>query len=316
MTTTARTPDASRQPTEPGTGARTGPRWMPWAPRLALIWALTYGAVRVWFAIGHAPDWILPSDLLIPAWASVAACLASAGLVLAVTRWPRSRALIVTTWAAAAGWVAVCALALLDLVGAALPGLGLPFDLPALLSRAGGLTGAALLAATALARRRQLDPTCLYCVGKRSTLPTAWATAGAWLAVAGCLGRLAAQAAVGFDVIPYDAGPSVLLFEGGFLLAGVALPLLLVYRLGRVFPRWMLLLPGAALGAGITAYFGVGLIQMITEALQGERVFDGIDLPAAFFWVAVPCYLVWGLGLTTATYGYYARTRKPCERCG
>jgi hypothetical protein len=141
-------------------------------------------------------------------------------------------------------------------------------------------------------------------------------TAGAWLAVAGCVGRLAAQAAVGFDVIPYAAGPSVLLFEGGFLLAGIALPLLLVYRPGRVFPRWMLLLPGVGLGTGITAYFGVGLIQMIVETLQGKTVFDGSGLPTAFFWVAVPCYLGWGLGLATATYGYYGRTRKPCKGCG
>ena len=139
--------------------------------------------------------------------------------------------------------------------------LGIPFDLAGLLSRAGGLTGAVLLGATALARQRQLDPSCLHCSGKGIVLSAKWAATGAWLAVAGCLGRLAAQAAVGFDVIPYDAGPSILLFEGGFLLAGVALPLLLIYRLGRVFPRWMLLLPGAGLGAGITAYFGVGLIR-------------------------------------------------------
>lgn len=304
MTTLARTTDAT-----------SVPGWMVWAPRLALGWAIAYGAVRVWFAVGHAPDWILPSDLLIPSWASVAACLASAGLMIALDRRPRSRVLIATTWTAAASWVAVCALSLLDLVGGILPGLGLPFDLPALLSRAGGLTGAALLGATALARQRRLDPTCLHCSGS-SVLPAKWATLGAWLAVTGCMGRLGAQAAVGFGSTPYGQSPSRILFEGGFLLAGVALPLLLVYRVGRVFPRWMLLLPGTVLGAGITAYFGVGLIQMIGEVLRGERVFDGIDLPAAFFWVAVPCYLVWGLGLATATYGYYGRTRKPCKGCG
>jgi hypothetical protein len=282
------------------------------APRIAFVWAIAYGAVRVWFATGHAPDWILPSDLLIPDWASVAACLASAALVIAVGRWPSNRLLIAATWAAAGGWVAVCALALLDIVGAILPGFGLPHDLPALLSRAGGLTGAALLGATALARQRQLDPTCLRCSGTSSSLPAKWATTGAWLAVAGCIGRLAAQVAVGFE----SQGLWAVLFEGGFLLAGVVLPLLLVYRPGRVFPRWMLLLPGAVLGTGITAYFGVGLIQMFGEVLRGERVFEGIDLPAAFFWVAVPCYLVWGLGLATATYGYYGRTRKPCKGCG
>jgi hypothetical protein len=282
------------------------------APRIAFVWAVAYGAVRVWFATGHAPDWILPSDLLIPDWASVAACLASAALVIAVGRRPSNHLLIATTWVAAGGWVAACALALLDVVGAILPGFGLPHDFPALLSRAGGLTGAALLGATALARQRQLDPTCLRCSGTSNSLPAKWATTGAWLAVAGCIGRLAAQVAVGFE----SQGLWTVLFEGGFLLAGVVLPLLLVYRPGRVFPRWMLLLPGAVLGTGITAYFGVGLIQMFGEVLRGERVFEGIDLPAAFFWVAVPCYLVWGLGLATATYGYYGRTRKPCKGCG
>jgi hypothetical protein len=127
---------------------------------------------------------------------------------------------------------------------------------------------------------------------------------------------LAAQAVVGFDTTPYAASLSMLLFEGGFLLAGIALPLLLVYRLGKVFPRWMLLLPGAGLGAGITAYFGVGLLQMIAETLQGKVAFDGIDLPQSFFWVAVPAYFVWGVGLAVATYAYYLRTRKPCGRCG
>ena len=78
----------------------------------------------------------------------------------------------------------------------------------------------------------------------------------------------------------------------------------------------MLLLPGAGLGAGITAYFGVGLIQMIVAAVQGEPVYGDIGLPDSFFWVAVPSYLVWGLGLAVATYGYYLRTRKPCKGCG
>ena len=43
MTTIARTPDATFAPT-----------WMGWAPRLALGWAVAYGAVRVWFATGRA----------------------------------------------------------------------------------------------------------------------------------------------------------------------------------------------------------------------------------------------------------------------
>ena len=298
---------------------RVPPSWMSWVPRLALGWAATYALVRVWFATGHAPEWKFPGgDLLIADWSSVAACLLSAALVMAATTWPQYRLMIGLLWAVAAGWVAVSAMALLDVIGGVLPGLGIPWDLAGMLSRFGALAGAALLAGTALARQRQVDPTCFGCSGRRQTVTSmpGWAIAGAWIAVGGCVLRLAAQAVVGFDTTPFAAGLSMLLFEGGFLLAGIALPLLLVYRLGVVFPRWMLLLPGAGLGAGITAYFGVGLLQMIAETLQGKVPFDDIDLPQSFFWVAVPAYFVWGAGLTAATYGYYLRTRKPCRSCG
>ena len=284
-------------------------------PTATLIWAASYGCLRVWFATGHAPTWKLPGrDLLIPDWIAVAGCLVSAAAVIALSRQPKSRLLIAALWALAAGWVAVAGFALLDVVGGLLPGLGIPFDLPGMLSRFTALGGAVLLGSTALAYQRRLDPSCIRCTGQPRPASTPhWP---AWLAVAGCLTRLAAQAAVGFDITPYQGGRSMIMFEGGFLLAGTALPLLLVYRLGRIFPRWMLLLPGAGLGAGITAYFGVGLLQMIVAALQGKPVYGDVGLPDAFFWVAVPAYLVWGVGLSIAAYGYHLRTRKPCTGCG
>lgn len=309
MTTTARTAHV----------ASAFPPWMTWAPRLAIAWAAAYGVVRLWFATGHGPEWKLPTgDLLIPDWVSLAACLVSAVVVIAAETWRRSRLAIGLMWAVAGGWVAVSALALLDVVGGLLPGLGIPFDLPGMLSRFSALTGAALLAGTALARQRQLNPDCLHCTGRRATVreTPGWAIAGAWVAVGGCVARIAAQAAVGLDTTPFRSSLSMQLFEGGFLLAGIALPLLLAYRIGNVFPRWMLLLPGAGLGAGITAYFGVGLIQMVTAAVQGKPVYGETTLPDTFFWVSVPAYLVWGLGLAAAAYGYFLRTRKPCKSCG
>ena len=275
-------------------------------PRTALTWAVLYGCVRVWFALGNAPDWKFPGgDLMIPDWAAVLVCVVSAGAVIALGRRPRSRLLIRSLWVLAAVWVAAAALALLDVVGGVLPGLGVPFDLSGMLSRLAALCGAALLGRTALIYQRRLGP------GRSLQVTPAWAVIGAWTAVAGCLIRLAAQAVVGFDSTPYGASLSLVLFEGGFLLAGIVLPLLLVYRVGRFFPRWMLLLPGAGLGGGISAYFGVGLLQMIAAALQGDPVYGGVGLPNAFFWVAVPAYLVWGVGLAVATYGYHLRTRKP-----
>ncbi|TDD13115.1 hypothetical protein E1218_34935 [Kribbella turkmenica] len=269
-------------------------------PPAALTWAALYGAVRVWFALGNHPDWEFPGgDLLVPNWVAVLGCVASAAAVLAIRRRPSSRLVIRTLWLLAAGWTAAAGLALLDVVGGVLPGLGIPFDPPGMVSRFAALAGAALLAGTAAVHQRRLGP------GRRfHEIPT-WAVVGAWAAVAGCLVRLGAQAVVGFDRTPYGAGISLIVFEGGFLLAGIVLPLLLVYRLGRIFPRWMLLLPGACLGGGISAYFGVGLLQMIAAAVKGDPVYGDIGLPNAFFWVAVPAYLVWGAGLAVATYGYY-----------
>jgi hypothetical protein len=292
---------------------RGAPRWMTWVPRLAVVWAAGYGCERLWFALGHEPAWKLPTgDLLIPGWASAIACVVSALVVLMPAR---TRALIVLTFAMAVVWTAACALALLDVVAGILPGLGIPFDLAGFLSRLGGLTGAALLAGTALSRRRQLGRSCLGCSNCRRTGTSTpkWAIAAAWIAVTGCATRLAAQAAIGFDPALNAASLQTILFEAGFLLAGVALPLLLVYRPGRVFPRWILLLPGTGLGVGISAYFGVGLIQMTAAALQGKPVYADIGIPMSFFWVAVPAYLLWGLGLATATFAYAQRTRKPCQ---
>ncbi|MDX6265246.1 MAG: hypothetical protein QOH84_6934 [Kribbellaceae bacterium] len=311
MTTNTRTPDPpiAVQP-------RLTPGWMSWVPWATVGWTVAYGLVRLWFATGHAPAWQLPSDLLIPAWASVAACLVSAAAVTSLLSWPRSRVAIGAAWALAAGWVAACAFILLDLVSAVLPGLGIPFDTAGLLSRLGGLTGAALLAATALAKQRQLNPVCLRCTGLARRIDTRWALVAAWITVAGCATRLVAQAVVGFGTTPYGSDLSMVLFETGFLLTGIVLPLLLATRLGKPFPRWTLLLPGTVLGGGITAYFGVGLIQMVVAAAQGESIFDDIALPDSFFWVAVPAYLVWGVGLLVATTGYYLRTRKPCKGCG
>src|SRR5207244_5128045 len=97
------------------------------------------------------------------------------------------------------------------------------------------------------ARRRPADPVLLGLLAKahqpRATPWPRWVSVvGACLAVAGCLTRLAAQAAVGFGQTPYGGNLSLVLFEGGFLLAGTVLPYLLVHPIGRRFPRWLLLL--------------------------------------------------------------------------
>jgi hypothetical protein len=40
---------------------------------VALLWTAAYGAVRLWYAVSHAPAWKLPGrDLLAPDWVSAA----------------------------------------------------------------------------------------------------------------------------------------------------------------------------------------------------------------------------------------------------
>jgi hypothetical protein len=33
----------------------TAPRWMAWAPPAAILWALAYGVVRVWWVLSRKP---------------------------------------------------------------------------------------------------------------------------------------------------------------------------------------------------------------------------------------------------------------------
>jgi hypothetical protein len=100
--------------------------------------------------------------------------------------------------------------------------------------------------------------------------------------------------------------------------------LALVHAWGRTWPRWvvglagrpvprrLVLLPGCAVSIMIVVYFGVMLVQMVAERLQGRNPFPPdaeMDLPEAFFWVAVPAYFVWGVSLGLAALAYHRRTR-------
>jgi hypothetical protein len=220
---------------------------------------------------------------------------------------------------------------LLDVVGLLLPGIGVSVSSAAFASRAGCLAGAVLLGTNVLTYQRHWHGACLACGGTpatvRPTQPPRWAWVAAWAAVAGCLVRLLAQLAVGFGSVLLEGGGVALLFELGFMLAGTVLPLALVYRWGRVFPawlpvlegrdvpRWLVLAPALSLGAGMTAYFGITIVKLAAETLTGtwDQVFDGY--PLWFFWLAVPAYLIWGLGLGIAALAYHRLTRPVCPVC-
>jgi hypothetical protein len=313
---------------------RAVPRWMAWAPPAALVWALAYGSVRVWWAVAGAPSFgPLGTDLIgFTGWWAVGLCAAAAVVTLGLWAAPWRSPLLVAAWGVSAALVVACPLLLLDVVGRLLPGLGLPFHPVAFLSRGACLAGGVLVGAAAVAYRRRWRSACLSCgrtnTSRRPARPPRWAWWAAYVAVGGWLVRLLAQLAVGLDRSPLQEGGSLLLFEVGFVLAGTVLPLALVHPWGRVFPRWvplvagrrvpgwLLLGPAFAIAGGLTIYFGVGTAQLTVETLRGTWDQSANALPLAFFWVAMPAYLVWGLGLGAAALAYRRATRPPCRVCG
>ncbi|MEQ4303901.1 hypothetical protein ABNF97_21390 [Plantactinospora sp. B6F1] len=216
----------------------------------------------------------------------------------------------------------LCPLLLLDVVALLIPGLGLTVDPAGIAGRLGCLAGAVLLAvATNGYRRRHRGDRPLF--GRSLTGTPRWAWVAAYLAVAGCLARLAAQYSAGAAEIMVADGSAALAFEVGFLLAGVLLPLALVHSWGRVFPRWVPLLagrrvprwlllgPGFGLGLLMVVYFGIGTGQLVVQTVSGSWDPGDGGYPLWFFWVSIPAYLVWGLGLTVASLAYWRRTRRP-----
>jgi hypothetical protein len=294
-------------------------------------WALGYGGLRAWWAVGHRPAFgPLGWDLLVVSpWQPVLVCATALLAVPAMLAAPRRWAPPVGCAAIAAAIVLSCPLVLLDLVATVLPGLGLPYDPVSILSRAGYLLGGVLLAIAAVRRTRALRDACPRC-GRtdrsvRVDRVPAWAWLGAYLAVAGCLTRLGAQLAVGTGSVPLRPGAAEVGFEIGFLLAGILLPLATVHRWGRVWPRWvpglrghrvprwLVLGPAGVLATGLLVYFGIGLAQLVVDPAGWTA---GYDLPLGFFWVAIPAYVLWGLGLAAGSVWYRRRTRPQCRRCG
>jgi hypothetical protein len=314
--------------------AVAAPGWRRWASQAALAWAVGYGALRIYWALGHAPS---PppahTDLIaFTGWWAVALC-AVAGLAVAGLRRARwRRPLAVAAWGVTAALAAASALVLLDVVGLLLPGIGEGVHPVAALSRAACLAGSVLVGATVLCYQRHWRGACLACgrtgAAAIAARPPRWAWVAAWAVVAGCLLRLLAQVLVGFGTNLRQLGGSLLLFEAGFLLAGIVLPLALVYRWGRVFPRWVPLLagrgvprwlvlgPALGLGVGMTVYFGATMVMLAAGTVTGTWEQHAGSLPLWFFWIAVPGYLAWGLGLGAAGLAYRRATRHPCRTCG
>jgi hypothetical protein len=313
-------------------GQAAPPGWRQFAIPAAVTWAVGYGSLRAFWAVTGAPSPPpVDTDLVgFTGWWAVALCATAALVVLALAWSAWSRSLAVAAWGVTLALAAASAVLLLDVVGLLLPGIGVSVSPAAFASRALCLAGAFLVGTSALTYQRHWHGACLTCGSTpetiRLTRPPRWAWVGAWAAVAGWLVRILAQAGVGFGDLAGAVG-TLLLFEAGFMLAGTVLPLALVHRWGRVFPRWVPLLadhrvprwlvlgPGLGLGVGISAYFGFTLVMVVVDTLTGTAPFDDGSLPLWFYWVAVPGYLVWGLGLLAAALAYRQLTRPGCPIC-
>ncbi|MGW1537761.1 hypothetical protein [Streptomyces aureus] len=314
------------------------PRRLSWTAPAALATALCYGAVQSYWASGHAPSFgKLGTDLLVfPKWGAVALCAAAAVLAQALRTVSRqSTALLVAGWAVSGALLICCPFLLLDVVGSLIPGLRIPFDLTAFLSRTACVSVAALLGAATLSCQRRLWGDCPRCSRTGEPVPPnpfapppRWAWWAAYGAVASCWLRIMAQYGLGFGSpgpLTSPQAASLAVFETGFVLAGTVLPLSLVHRWGRTFPRWVPLLagrrvprllplaPATGISVGLLVYFGVGICQLVGETIHPVPHADSI--PLSFLWVAMPAYWLWGLGLGAAALSYHHATRRPCRHC-
>ncbi|RCV56984.1 hypothetical protein [Marinitenerispora sediminis] len=322
----------SAHPHSGGTRPAARTRWA-WAPWAALCWALGYGALRIrWAVLGPPGFGVIGTDLIgFTGWGGVALCGAAAAVALAQAAGRWHRAVEVAGWLVAALLVMACPLLLIDVVGLLLPGLGLPLDPGAFASRGACLAGAVAVAAGTRGYRSRRPGGCARCgrtgAAVRGERLPAWAWWAAYAAVAGCAARVAVQWAVGFADAPLRAGAALAVFDAGFALAGSVLPLAVVHSWGWALPSWLpllagrrvphrlVLVPAFAVAGALTAYFGAGTVQLAVETATGTWT-ESEGLPLAFYWITMPAYLVWGLGLGAAALARHRLSRPPCPACG
>jgi hypothetical protein len=260
---------------------------------------------------------------VIPAALSAVVCLLT-GLRATRGRPPRWRWLLAGLgWAAGASMIAYCLLFWIDLTMIAM----LPFGvdsrdhLAGLPLRSAGVAAGGLTlwcAATELRRVRSACERCGRIHGvspERRTEPSPWwAYAGAYLAVAGLAARLSPAIVEGLN-LDGPGGPGFTIFFSLMILAGTLLPLALAHPWGRVWPswspwarqfvpRWLVLGPGVFMGAGLSAYFGVGGMSAMAVGATPAG-------PGAL--MEIGGYTVWGVGLLVASTSYYRLTRPECR---
>lgn len=300
----------------------------------ALLAALGYGALRAYWQLAGPPgklSLVGPDLVTFSGWWGVGLCAAAAAVAAGMLRPrpPRTAILLVVAGLAASiALVASAAMIVLDLIGGIFPGIGIELFPRGAASRAACIGVGVLLA---LAVRSFQRTSGVDVPGLRRLRSLAipldhtprWAYVAAYVSMGACLTRITAQIVVGTEESPLSTGIAAVLFELCFVLAGTLLPLALVHAWGRVWPRWVLGLagrrvprwlvlgPAIAVSALIVTYFGVMLVQMVVERVHGRNPFPPdaqMDLPEAFFWVAVPAYFVWGAALGIAALAFHRRS--------
>lgn len=304
--------------------------WRIWLPYVAAVWALGYGALHVWWALGHAPTFTGPvarESYFDAPWLPVALAAVAAGVACSSIRGRSRRAAWVRAilgWLAGAGLLAYSFMFALNLAALI---LDWGADLVGMAARGAGVVAGLLTVLVAIGEQRKARGACSRCgrvhgrSSERRTDPTPWwGWVAGYAAVAGCLSRFVAQAITGFP--GQDVGamftPLVNPFTVFMVLmfvAGTLLPLALVHRWGRIWPRWVLpfagrdvprwvvLVPGLFMGAGLTTYFGLaGISSMVQDGL-------GSTYPLWWGFAVIGGYTVWGVGLLVASLSYYLLTK-------
>ncbi|WP_285591189.1 hypothetical protein [Herbidospora sp. NBRC 101105] len=260
--------------------------------------ALTAAAVCALIAAGTAHHWAVPA------------------------RWT----LVALAWVAGAGLIVYSYMLPISLVTMF---FGQIDHWGSLLTRAAGATAGVLTLGCAVAEQRRVRRACVHCgrvhgrSPERRTDPAPrWAYLAAYVAIGGCAARVTAlvlDSVTAHEPLPFMDGSPFAVFVILMILAGTLLPLALVHRFGRIWPRWVIPLagrdvprwlvlgPALFVGAGLAGYFGVA---GMTAWILGKG-----NLGQAPVWkvsMEMFGYTLWGLGLLAAAMSYYGATRRPC----
>ncbi|TDD24741.1 hypothetical protein [Nonomuraea diastatica] len=306
--------------------------------RAAAAWTAAYGAVHVWWLADPGSSLAPPEEPYSPGrWVAVTlAFLAAVACSLIAAGIGRQWTPPVRWTLAVAAWIAgVCLILYSYLLATSLIGMlfGQYDDWASVLVRAAGTTGGVLTLVCAVAEQRRVRRTCTGCgrvhgrSPERRTDPAPrWAYLAAYVAVAGCAARMAVKVyedvQAGRPLLPLDS--PFTLFVVLMLLAGTVLPLALVHRWGRIWPRWVVplagrrvprwvvLVPALFAGASFAGYFGVA---GMTAWILGE---GGLATAPEVWKVAMAMfgYSVWGVGLLVAAAAYFSLTKPDCPLAG